>query len=168
MIALPFDELPNFATESNFTVSALVGGQSSNEVTFYYFNSINITEEKLVLNNTGGSVDINVLFGTNNISFSINGTNCLVTSYTNSKLTIEYPSKQVGDNYVLILNVGGYAVNLVVEYIEGGETPTPSTTPSTTPSSTPTQSSDDDGSTSSTLSISFYLINLLLLNEGFI
>ncbi|KAM9995119.1 hypothetical protein ACTFIY_001303 [Dictyostelium cf. discoideum] len=84
--------LPNFDTESKFTVSAFVGGQSSNEVTFYYFNSINITEEKLVLNNTGGSVDINGLF------VSINGINCLVTSYTNSKLTIEYPSNQVGDN----------------------------------------------------------------------
>ncbi|KAM9970572.1 hypothetical protein ACTFIR_002433 [Dictyostelium discoideum] len=175
MIGLLIEELPNFATESKFTVSALVGGQSSNEVTFYYFNSINITEEKLVLNNTGGSVDINGSFGTNNISLvsaSINGTNCLVTSYTNSKLTIQYPSNQVGDNYVLTLNVGGYAVNVVVEYIEGGETPTPSptpsTTPSTTPSSTPTQSPGDDGSTSSTLSISFYLITLLLLTQQFI
>ncbi|KAM9970574.1 hypothetical protein ACTFIR_002435 [Dictyostelium discoideum] len=175
MIGLPFNEVPNFDIETKFTVSALVGGQSSNEVTFYYFNSINITEEKLVLNNTGGSVDLNGSFVTNNISLvsaSINGTNCLVTSYTNSKLTIQYPSNQVGDNYVLTLNVGGYAVNLVVEYIEGGETPTPSptpsTTPSTTPSSTPTQSPGDDGSTSSTLSISFYLIALLLLTQQFI
>ncbi|KAM9995116.1 hypothetical protein ACTFIY_001299 [Dictyostelium cf. discoideum] len=187
MIGLSINELPNFDTESKFTVSAFVGGQSSNEVTFYYFNSINITEEKLVLNNTGGSVDINGSFGTNNISLisvSINGTNCLVTSYTNSKLTIEYPSNQVGDNYVLTLNVGGYAVNLVVEYIEGGETPSPSTTPSstasttpsttpsstpsTTPSSTPTLSPGDDGSTSSTLSISFYLISFLLLIQPFI
>ncbi|KAM9970579.1 hypothetical protein ACTFIR_002440 [Dictyostelium discoideum] len=177
MIGLHFSSLPNFATESKFTVSALVGGQSSNEVTFYYFNSINITEEKLVLNNTGGSVDINGLFGTNDtsmVSVSINGTNCLVTSYTNSKLTIQYPSNQIGDSYVLTLNVGGYAVNLVVKYIEGGETPTPSTTPSTTPtqsttpSSTPTQSPDGDGSTSSTLSISFYLVTLLLLVQQFI
>ncbi|KAM9975052.1 hypothetical protein ACTFIW_008527 [Dictyostelium discoideum] len=176
LIALPFNSLPNFATESKLTVSALVGGQSSNEVTFYYFNSINITEEKLVLNNTGGSVDINGLFGTNNISLasvSINGTNCLVTSYTNSKLTIQYPSNQIGDNYLLTLNVGGYAVNLVVEYVET-PTPSPSTTPSTTPtqsttpSSTPTQSPGDDGSTSSTLSISFYLIALLLLVQQFI
>ncbi|KAM9970570.1 hypothetical protein ACTFIR_002431 [Dictyostelium discoideum] len=159
LITLNIEELPNFATESKFTVSALVGGQSSNKVTFYYFNSINITEEKLVLNNTGGSVDINGSFGTNKISLvsvSINGTNCLVTSYKNSKLTIQYPSKQVGNNYVLTLNVGGYAVNLVVEYIEGGETPTP------------TQSPGDDGSTSSTLSISFYLITLLLLIQQFI
>ncbi|KAM9993603.1 hypothetical protein ACTFIZ_011548 [Dictyostelium cf. discoideum] len=201
MIELPIEELPNFASESKFTVSAFIGGQSSNEVTFYYFNSINITEEKLVLNNTGGSVDITGLFGTNNISLvsvSINGTICLVTSYTSSKLTIKYPSNQIGDNYVLTLNVGGYAVNLVVEYIQGEiptPSPTPSTTPSTTPtqspsttpsttpsatpsptpsttptttptqspSTTPTQSPDDDVSTSSTLSISFYLITLLLL-----
>ncbi|KAM9993629.1 hypothetical protein ACTFIZ_011601 [Dictyostelium cf. discoideum] len=188
MIGLLFNELPNFETESKFTVSAFVGGQSSNEVTFYYFNSINITEEKLVLNNTGGSVDINGSFGTNNISLvsvSINGTICLVTSYTNSKLTIKYPSNQVGDNYVLTLNVGGYAVNLAVEYIQGGEItpsptpstdpptpstdpPTPSTDPPTTPSSSPTQSPGDDGSTSSTLSISFYLITLLLLVQQFI
>ncbi|KAM9970578.1 hypothetical protein ACTFIR_002439 [Dictyostelium discoideum] len=176
LIALPLNEVPNFATESKFTVSAFVGGQSSNEVTFYYFNSINITEEKLVLNNTGGSVDLNGSFVTNNISLvsvSINDTNCLVTSYTNSKLTIQYPSNQIGDNYVLTLNVGGYAVNLVVEYVET-PTPSPSTTPSatptqsTTPSSTPTQSPGDDGSTSSTLSISFYLIALLLLVQQFI
>ncbi|KAK5577146.1 hypothetical protein RB653_002084 [Dictyostelium firmibasis] len=182
MIGFPFSQFPNLVLESKFTVSIDVAGQVSNQVTFYYFPSINITEENLVLNNTGGSIDITGSFITNNsslISVSINGTNCLLKSYTNSKFTISYPQLEVGDDYVLTLFVGGYALKLPVTYIQGPtpsptQTSTPTSTPTLTPTLTPTQSQtptptsepNDDASLSSNLSIpSCLLITLLIIQQ---
>ncbi|KAK5577147.1 hypothetical protein RB653_002085 [Dictyostelium firmibasis] len=163
IIGLDLNHLPSLAIETQFTVSIDVAGQVSNQVTFYYFPSINIIENSLVLNSTGGSIDITGSFITNNsslISVSINGTNCLLKSYTNSKFRISYPQLEVGDDYVLTLFVGGYTVNLPVTYIQG---PTPSPTQTSTSTPTPTSEPNDDGSLASILSIPSCLLIILLI-----
>ncbi|KAK5577114.1 hypothetical protein RB653_002052 [Dictyostelium firmibasis] len=188
IIGFNFTQFPSLAIETQFTVSIDVGGQVSNQVTFYYFPSITITEKSLVLNSTGGSINITGSFITNNsslISVSINGTKCSLISYTNSLFTISYPQFEVGDDYVLTLVVGGYAINLPVTYVQGPTpsptqtststpTPTPSPTSTSTPTPTPTKSQtptsepNDDGSLASNLSIPSCLLIILLITQQLI
>ncbi|KAM9997726.1 hypothetical protein ACTFIY_007386 [Dictyostelium cf. discoideum] len=74
----------------------------------------------------------------------------------NTKFAITYPPKDVDNDYVLILTVGGYREESVVDFIKGS-TPTPSQTSTPSPSSTP-NSSDSKISISSNITI----INLFL------
>ncbi|KAN0038289.1 hypothetical protein ACTA71_000461 [Dictyostelium dimigraforme] len=152
LIGYPLSDFPSFSNETQFTVFATVDGQISNEISFYYFRSIEVYNENLVLNNTGGSIDIDGSFGTNNVSMvsiSINGTKCSVSSMTTTKLTINYPPNQPANNLQLLLNIGGFAVNIPVSYIQV-QTPIPSTTSSSTSSSTTSSPTTSSTTTSST------------------
>ncbi|KAM9996979.1 hypothetical protein ACTFIZ_001928 [Dictyostelium cf. discoideum] len=159
-VGFEMNRFPNFTSGTQLNITINVANQISDQVTFYYFpQSINITEKKFILSYSGGSFEINGAFITNDASLvfvTINGTQCSISSYTNTRFTITYPPKNVGFDYVLILTVGGYRAESAVDFINGltpTQTSTPTPTQTSTPNSTPKPSDDSKISISSNLKI---------------
>ncbi|KAN0009354.1 hypothetical protein ACTFIU_006639 [Dictyostelium citrinum] len=175
IVCTSIDLVSQLVQGTKYELSMQVGGQNSNVFTFGYYNLSVSNGSSLVFNTKGGLISIEGSFGTTNsslVSVEINGIKCTVQSITYEKLTISYPSS-ISGNFILSINIEGSQLSIPIKISEstpnGSQTSTSTTaTTSMTLSSTTTSTSTSDNehepnpSNSSILSISFYLLTLVL------
>ncbi|KAM9999094.1 hypothetical protein ACTFIZ_002644 [Dictyostelium cf. discoideum] len=179
IVCTTIDLVSQLVQGTKYQLSMKVGGQDSNVFTFGYYNITVSNGSSLVFNTDGGLITIDGSFGTTNSSLvfvEINGIKCKVESITYEKLTISYPSS-ISGNFILSINIEGGQLNIPIKIsnanTSGSVTSSSSTTTSTssssgtttsTSSSTTSTNSENEPNPSSSpiLSISFYLLTLVL------
>ncbi|KAN0047498.1 hypothetical protein ACTA71_001880 [Dictyostelium dimigraforme] len=140
-ISFPFYEFFNhqLIEGESYDITLSVGGQKSNITTFFYFKSIginNTSDKSIILNNIGGTLQLNGTFSTFNrsiVSVKINDVQMKVVDVTNTTLCIIYPPitqfninfNKTGNynNFKLIVNIGGHVYKTNVDYIYIPDTP---------------------------------------------
>ncbi|EAL66774.1 hypothetical protein DDB_G0281377 [Dictyostelium discoideum AX4] len=178
IVCTSIDLLSQLVQGMKYHLSMKVGGQDSNVFTFGYYNITVSNSSSLSFNTDGGLISIDGSFGTTNSSLvyvEINGIKCTVESITYEKLTISYPSS-ISGNFILSINIEGGQLSIPIKISDantsGSVTSSSSTTTSTSSSTTTTTSTNSpttstnsgnepNPSSSSILSISFYLLTLV-------